>query len=133
MDTRNIYCSIRAGSYFVQLEETTWADARQYCADNDAHLMEVRTQEEYDRALGHWDKVGNFWLGGNDIEQEGVWIWISNGERMSMDRFWATSSDNPAHDNPNNSQGSEHCLEMWGIGFNDVICSEPKVFICENN
>ena len=95
--------------------------------------MEVRTQEEYDRALGHWDKVGNFWLGGNDIEEEGVWIWISNGERMNMDRYWATSSENPDHDNSNHDQGSEHCLEMWGIGFNDVICSEAKVFICENN
>ena len=90
--------------------------------------MEVRTQEEYDRALGHWDKVGNFWLGGNDIEEEGVWIWISNGERMNMDQFWIT-----VFLSPDNSNDQEHCLEMWGTGFNDQVCSYTRPVICENN
>ena len=126
MDTRNIYCSLLAGSYFVQLEGKTWADARQHCVDNDAHLMEVRTQEEYDRALGIWDEVGNFWLGGNDIEEEGVWVWNSNGEVIDMSRFWLAGR-------PYAGETGRNCLMMASdTGFEDYNCAASSYsYVCE--
>ena len=56
------------------------------------------------------------WLGGNDIDVEGTWIWIT-GEPFSYTN-WNIGE-------PNNS-GGEDCLEMRGgveSNWNDIPCS----------
>ena len=88
-------------------------------------LMEVRTQEDYERALQLFQELGNypFWLGGNDIEEEGVWVWDSNDEVIDMNRFWYSGEP---------SDNSEDCIMMWApIGFCDYTCSESLPYICE--
>ena len=97
------------------------------------HLMEVRTQEEFDKAvqLVAQTENGKFWLGGNDMDQEGVWVWDSNRERMDMARFWNNHE-------PNDSRGSEDCLQMSELhredlnvlGFNDIGCSAHLQYVC---
>ena len=86
--------------------------------------MEVRTQEEYDRALQLKSEKGDFWIGGHDIVDEGVWIWNSTGEEINMDRFWRNGQ-------PDNYIFDEHCLQMTGIGLNDQSCANIFPFVCE--
>ena len=87
-------------------------------------LTEVRTQEDYDRAVQLQQVLGNsFWLGGSDIEEEGVWVWDSNHEVMDMNRFWH-SGEPSAH--------FEDCVIMWApFGFCDLTCSDSLPYVCE--
>ena len=68
---------------------------RQTCAHTlqslNGRLMEVRTQEEFDRAVNYSKELrSDFWLGGSDREVEGEWRWESNAERIDMNKFWGS-------------------------------------------
>ena len=67
-----------------------WNDARQHCIAIEAHLMEIRTQEEYETALQSRlvDNGSKFWIGGSDIQVEGNWVWDSNQEDVILNEFW---------------------------------------------
>ena len=112
---------------FLELTAAIWVDAQQYCSSLGSRLMEVRTQEDYDRAQQiRSEKGGNIWLGGSDIADEGVWIWNSNGEGINMDQFWMINQ-------PDNFTVSEDCIEITGVGFNDSRCAKIVSFVCETN
>ena len=91
--------------------------------------MEVRSQEEFDRALQFSNETGRFWLGGSDIHLEGVWIWDSNGDEIIRDMFWEYGQPSSI----NNGGSSENCLEMTLFGFNDLSCNVLRPFACETN
>ena len=88
--------------------------------------MEVRTQEEFETAQRFLEEIQErIWLGGSDIQEEGVWIWASNDERINMDLLWRDGEPN------NGGSGSEHCLDFVTEGFNDNVCTEKYYFVCE--
>ena len=104
----------------------SWTDAQQHCINVGGHLMEVKAHEEFEKALQFRNELDDFWLGGNDIQDEGVWIWDSNDEMMNRNRFWE-------NDQPNNLEADQHCLQMYSGGFNDRSCTILKSFVCEIN
>ena len=89
--------------------------------------MEVRTQEEFDRAKNFSREVrSDTWLGGSDRHEEGVWRWESNGELINMTMFWGRSQ-------PDDSRNQD-CLYMHVLSglFADWSCSYfPEPFLCE--
>ena len=57
--------------------------------------MEAKTQLQFDAVVQMRSTAGSiFWVGGNDIEEEGVWVWNSNGEAIDMSRFWLDGHKN---------------------------------------
>ena len=89
--------------------------------------MEVRTQEEFDRAKQFLREIGYFWfwLGGSDREVEGEWRWESNDELIDMNKFWGSGQ-------PDSYAGDQDCLFfMWRDGFGDLDCSRLRQFACE--
>ena len=87
--------------------------------------MEVRTQEEFDRALRFEREIGNeFWLGGSDRGVEGDWRWESNDELIDMNKFWTRGQ-------PDSWNGDQDCLFIWVSGFGDLYCFYPRPFVCE--
>ena len=91
--------------------------------------MEVRTQDEFDRARQVGQEIGRFHLGGSDIQQEGVWIWESNGDQINMDQFWSTNEPNGGTD--------QNCLLFKvppdSVGLASGICQNGRGFACEFN
>ena len=89
--------------------------------------MEVRTQQEYNYAILFRGslRVNRIWLGGTDTLQgrEGIWVWLSNDESIDRSRFWAETEPNGG---PN-----EDCLEMNGLGMNDIDCESLFRFVFE--
>ncbi|ESO84930.1 hypothetical protein LOTGIDRAFT_131193 [Lottia gigantea] len=65
------------------------------------------------------DKV---FLGASDLDEEGVWKWL-NGEPVKSTLFRPNE--------PNDSNGREHCLIESRAGYNDVRCSLDHTYICE--
>ena len=68
--------------------------------------------------------LGDTWVGGNDIDEEGTWKW-TDGSPFEF-TFWYSRQ-------PTNAGGNEHCLELHaGAGnmWNDRPCSRSMPFLC---
>ena len=91
-------------------ERKTWDDAQQHCLSLGRRLMEVRSQDDNDRAMqiiSEPNGINHIWLGGNAI-QDDIWIWNSDGERINLDQFWQDGEPNSSH---------EDCLEIRSMGL----------------
>ena len=71
---------------------------------------------------------GNYWIGLTDVQETGIWIWMTSKTRMSTIGFSSWNSGEPNHD------GNENCVTMdHGIGgnWNNLHCSGEVYYICE--
>ena len=115
--------AISEPKYLSFNQEITWGDARQECLNMGRFLMEFSSEEEYDKAIQLAHELGyGFWLGGNDFQQEGVWIWERNGEEIDMDQLWVPEEPNGG--------ARENCLEINQVGVNDLVCGDNRRFVC---
>ena len=57
-------------------DRRNWVDAESECQRllAGAHLASIHSQEEMDFVRNNFPKDENFWLGGNDPNQEGSWV-----------------------------------------------------------
>ena len=129
MPSSNFFCNF----FVFTADLRTWAAARQICIDLGGRLMEVRTQEDYDRALQLSLQIGRFWLGGSDIQEEGVWVWNSNGERFYRNSFWFPYSTDPIY-----VSTEFNCLAFLRltdnhVGMNPDRCYSARNYTCEFN
>ena len=80
-----------------------------------ARLMEPKTQPQFNNLLKFARKVEeHIWLGGSDIQEVGVWRWLSDGSLIDEERkFWAENEpESVRHD----------CLILWyGAGLGDAL------------
>ena len=85
--------------------------------------MEVHNREDYERALRIGENLGyGFWLGGNDKEMEGNWVWNSNAEKVKFNEFWRSSRPKQDRD--------QNCLVMGNDGMWDASCANTRKTIC---
>eukprot|EP00092_Neocalanus_flemingeri_P056901 GFUD01067515.1.p1 GENE.GFUD01067515.1~~GFUD01067515.1.p1 ORF type:complete len:229 (+),score=46.25 GFUD01067515.1:42-728(+) len=120
-----IWRPLKTGTYAFLGEPCTWYEAMAKCKELGGYLVEITSQEEQDlivrtsQALG-WDKLKlNFWLGLNDIEKEGTWIW-EQSQRGVNDGFSNWHAGEP-------SGGNENCGATWtGNKWNDYPCDNKK-------
>ena len=99
-----------------------WWTAKEHCQTLNRRLMEVRTKDVYNETSdlkGLMD--GDFWLGGSDIENEGHWVWNSDGEPV---QFQVNVGNDPL---------AQNCLGMKkkSGNFHDRPCDNEIRFICE--
>lgn len=65
-----------------------------------------------------------YWNGGNDLETEGNWVWISHGCPFKFNN-WEKNQ-------PDNYKGIEHCVFMSQVfQWNDFNCKQLFFYICE--
>lgn len=70
--------------------------------------------------------LGQFWTGGNDIDVEGQWRWVTSGNPFTF-TDWGPGE-------PNDTGGNEDCmllLSNTGYTWNDLPCSTNSLYICE--
>ena len=74
----------------------SYATARQRCIDAGGQLVEIRTQQDYDRVVEWWEE--NFsapaYIGGNTLATNGEWAWDSNGDPIPYSSWWNTYDSN---------------------------------------
>lgn len=73
----------------------TWTDAKAYSESKGGYLACVTSQEENDvifSLIANGEK-SFYWLGGNDIDAEGQWEWLS-GERWQYENWGSGQPDN---------------------------------------
>ena len=90
----------------------------------DAYLAEPRNEEEFDMLYNFARKSGwyTFWLGATYSANEGTWVWQSDGQVLSYDKW-----------HPAATQGDGDCSYMytrdrvWGY----MDCDRWAYIICE--
>ncbi|XP_041841847.1 type-2 ice-structuring protein-like [Melanotaenia boesemani] len=105
----------------------TWSAAEENCKSMNAHLVSVRSAEEYHHIQKMIaDQTHDYpttWIGGTDSVKEGEWLW-TDGSRFLFS-YWCQGE-------PNNL-GNQDCLVMnfsekkcW----DDQKCDKKKQSVC---
>ncbi|KAM9115157.1 CD209 antigen-like protein C [Pangshura tecta] len=110
--------------YFFSTSTKSWSDAKQFCTNEDSHLVIVNTKQEQAFLSNHIIESDVYWLGLSDSATEGEWRWV-DGSPLSI-RFWASGEPN------NVGQQGEDCGSFRSDGkWNDATCSLTEHWICE--
>ena len=120
-------------TYLHCTELVTWHVAQDDCARRGMRLMRIETPEENE--LGRGLATTQLWLGGTDIDVEGVWRWQDgsafwSGGLMGMPvggafTFWDVEEPNDL--------GGEDCLAMrrGGQWLDEDCALADNAYVCE--
>ena len=121
----------RGSKYFVSRTVSPFniQAADSLCSMLGGYLVEIDDDDEFNFVLKFVKHVGgarNFFTGGNDIEEEGVFkFWHS--KRPVTFFTWGAASE------PSNSLNNEHCIEIRfdHDRYNDWVCNSKAKYVCE--
>lgn len=117
-------------TYEVIQENKTWVAAAACAVERGGHLAEINSAEEQEAVFAQIISLqidpnntiasdgGNasyVWLGGNDILQEGKWIWDGNNDAAST-QFWQGTASGSAIGGLYNNWGDEPDNSASGTG-----------------
>ncbi|MBN2499054.1 MAG: hypothetical protein JXR96_30975, partial [Deltaproteobacteria bacterium] len=112
--------------YYFCDSASTWDEALAACQSyGGAHLATVDDSTENTMLRDAMDGLGlgDFWIGYNDRDAEGTWVWEEDG---------STSSYHPWSPGEPNGHENENCAEVRGDGrWNDLRCTDDRAFVCE--
>ena len=115
---------------FVE-KNTNYDVAKQFCKNQGAHLFEPKSELTnklvFDKSFEAFGGEYQSWIGINDMDDEGEYVFTSSGEKVSS-FFW-----HPV----NWFSDAEDCVVMgWPKGqweWSDFHCSENWYSVCEFN
>ena len=94
-----------------------WIDAEKYCEGVGGHLATITTDAEQN-TIQNLISLNNtcdyYWLGANDAEHEGDWIWVT-GEEFKYTNFGIGAPNNGRH---SGYEETENYLGICGKAFN---------------
>ena len=111
--------------YFWGTDMKKWIQAEDFCLSEGGHLASIPTQAVNTFVWKEMDARGKkfFWIGGNDLEEEGIWRWTDCTPWEFT--FWYTGEPN------NHGNKGQHCLyRNSGIKWDDTDCTDAKPFVC---
>ncbi|KAK6175131.1 hypothetical protein SNE40_013654 [Patella caerulea] len=114
------------GRFCMKMFKTNkiWSKANKTCNQDGAKLLIMKSEDFFlkKEVIDQHGGGHHYWIGGNDLEKEGDWIW-NDGSPLQSNQWEAG--------NPSNLYDAEHCLEFGPLRFNDQQCFKPVFFICE--
>jgi hypothetical protein len=112
--------------YYFCTNDDDWVGARNKCLKRGADLASLGDQAEHDLI---WSKLksldGEFWIGANDRDEEGVYVWTDGGSLSEDDPRWA--QDEPIADG---IVIKVDCVTVGG-GWNAPAPGEYRMVACE--
>jgi hypothetical protein len=125
--------------YWFCENDRKWQEARDRCTAIAGDLVTIDDQVENEFVYSNMMRMNGFcgfeqaWIGANDIDDEGEWIWASSGEQ-----FWSGGSyGSPVGDLYSNWEpwqpGYDDCARMTIINENWEVdkCTDKNPYICE--
>ena len=118
-----LYRNSKLGScYFLSSTALSWNDAAEDCIHRGSYLAEIQSEEENDY-LRPLVAGTYYWIGGNDIETENVWVWKNSGMRFTYTNW---------HLNSPNGEREQNCLALYeDETWTDGPCDMAVNYICE--
>lgn len=134
------------GKYILSSQEKSWEDAKTACANaglqlakirSDGELQEILAAIEYffgpgDKSWKKFDSRNWFWLGGNDIKEEGTWTWL-DGEKIEpqWDIPWDKKSGNDNSKKLMKEGQDVLCLSRFGTTDDSFRLGVLRPFVCQ--
>ncbi|KAB5517740.1 hypothetical protein PHYPO_G00170660 [Pangasianodon hypophthalmus] len=122
--------------YNFSTNKLTWTQSRDYCVEKGGHLVIITSQTEQDFVSSQIGET--HWIGLNDLETEGKWMWVNNQPLKTGVTFWFRAPEGPREpDNWKNEDPSgENCVALGDANGNthkwfDASCRKTKRCICE--
>ncbi|XP_047672569.1 CD209 antigen-like protein E isoform X2 [Tachysurus fulvidraco] len=121
--------------YYFSNHKLNWTQSRDYCVEKGGHLVIITSQTEQGFLVSQIGET--HWIGLNDLETEGQWMWVNNKPLKETGvTFWYSAPikqpDNWKVEDPS----GENCAALGNVGGNthkwfDDSCSKFKKYICE--
>ena len=114
--------------YMFASNTLSWDEALAACKSENSYMVELNYASEIQFVAGHKSFHGEtFWVGANDKDIEGIFLWQKSSKNVNAD-FWR-------HGEPNDA-GNEDCVQMYSGApafgkTNDVPCKTKAKFVCE--
>lgn len=137
-------------TYALTTSTMTWQEAKESANTLGGYLTTVNTKAENDWLTTEFFRSPGLWIGANDQDSEGTWIWdngTTSGDNGLTDDLCGTSSsctnsdakweDNSTEkwctNNPNNGSGNQDCGQIWKSSgcWDDLQCSSSQYGIIE--
>lgn len=117
------------GHLYYAVSRNTWTGAEAEAQSLGGHLVTINDEDENNWVWETFAPLigGLLWIGLNDAEQEGTFVW-SSGEPTSYFNWWCRSETDCE---PNNANGAEDYVEMNNYVWNDNINERPFIGIVE--
>ena len=113
----------------------TWSEANEYCATQyGTTLATIRNDDDALKMLDLFGSDMYAWIGLNDIESEGEWVWASgwecDGECITLD-WWIAGNPDDFFGEDCGLTGSHYTTTDISNMIADVGCSHSTGFICD--
>ena len=101
-----------------------WTASREECRKRNGDLATIHSGDENELIFKilYKENIYEAWIGLNDIEIEGYYEWSND---HSSFKSWQKGQPHYRLRN------EEDCVEFTSGVWNDVLCSEEKVAVCE--
>merc|ERR1711872_1000458 len=112
------------GLQFSSSVKLPWLDAVRHCHDKGANLVEIFTEYQHEFVRELLDMLDDheiptkWWTGGNDIRQEGNWLWLVSFTTVG-DFLW-----NPGDPNDGDSANCQYLSCNVGYTAGDAPCTD---------
>uniref|UniRef100_A0A8C1S4U2 C-type lectin domain-containing protein n=1 Tax=Cyprinus carpio TaxID=7962 RepID=A0A8C1S4U2_CYPCA len=122
--------------YYFSKFKMNWTQSRDHCVCLGGHLVIINSKAEQDFVTSNV-KVTH-WIGLNDLETEGHWVWVNNQPVNDSVEFWI-KRENGIREPDNWTKGQPDGEDCAGLGhpggetdfWSDAFCSLEKRFVCE--
>ncbi|XP_070578072.1 C-type lectin BfL-2-like [Ptychodera flava] len=136
-----------AVSYKLFLNPLSWEEARQACEDDGGMLAIIRDQTVHQFIKDYITEAKlkssiaqngkGLWIGLNDKEEEGRYVWV-DGEVLDSDDpdTYAPWADGEPNNNEKKDSNGQDCVQLWksrDFAFDDAYCENvvDKGYICQ--
>ncbi|XP_041444786.1 hepatic lectin isoform X2 [Xenopus laevis] len=114
--------------YYITTRKSNWQKARSFCVQEGGDLVVVNSEkEQFLKEKSGVSILKRYWIGLNDLEEEGTWTWVDGTAYSTSYQFWKKGE-------PNDHFTNEDCAHLWNPTgeWNDVHCTfEEPYAICE--
>ncbi|GFR93870.1 C-type lectin [Elysia marginata] len=114
------------------VSQVNYYHASDLCRENQGHLVSTRTTEKMQLIQSFMNAdIPNIWIGANDIQQEGTFVWEDDGSPMTaQQQLELFRPGEPSDGGPGNT---EDCVSLYYRipNLNDATCHSTYAFVCE--
>ncbi|XP_053377701.1 neurocan core protein-like [Mercenaria mercenaria] len=112
--------------YYLSDRGLDWLSAVAACNETGGYLAEIQSQQEADFTFMIANKYDDIWIGLNDIQNEGDFVWHYSGEPVSFLSLFAPSYTPTDHD----------CVYSFIFNYHywfEDDCNKQFVYMCEKD
>ncbi|XP_051519446.1 hepatic lectin-like isoform X3 [Myxocyprinus asiaticus] len=122
--------------YYFSTVKMNWTQSRDYCVTLGGHLVIINSKAVQDFLVSEVKET--HWIGLNDLETEGHWVWVNKQPLNDSIEFWMKreNGDNEPDNWTKHHPAGEDCASLGHSNgdtdfWNDAFCFEEKRFVCE--